>query len=82
MIDTGGAIDNTYVGRRIATRLLATRYGTVIKPSSTVIYTPDKGAKPYQGEVDFDVAGLLTNERIKKMEAIALIKSFWLSFSI
>ena len=70
LIDTG-AIDNTYIGRRLATRLV-TRYGAVVKPNNTVIYTPDKGAKPFfsQGEVDFNV--VIFNELTKEKETITL----------
>ena len=55
LIDTG-AVDNTYLGRRLANRLVS-RCGAMVGPNSTIIYTPDKGAKPFlsQGELDFDV---------------------------
>ena len=64
LIDTG-AVDNTYMGKRLANRL-ASRYGAIIRSNSTIIYTPDKGAKPFfsQGEIDFDV--IIFNELTNK----------------
>ena len=70
LIDTG-AVDNTYLGRRLANRLVS-RYGAIVRPNSTIIYTPDKGAKPFfsQGELDFDV--IIFNEILEKFETITL----------
>jgi hypothetical protein len=70
LIDTG-AVDNTYLGKRLANRLVA-RYGAVVRPNSTIIYTPDKGAKPFfsQGELDFDV--IIFDEIKKENEKITL----------
>jgi hypothetical protein len=71
LIDTG-AVDSTYISRRLANRLVS-RYGAVAKPNSTIIYTPDKGAKPFfsQGELDFDV---IIFDEIKKMSETITLK--------
>jgi len=51
---------------------LAARYGATIRPNHTVIYTPDKGAKPFfsQGELEFDV--IIFNELSQQHETIVL----------
>ena len=53
-----GAVDNTYLGKCLANRLVARYGGCLVRPNSTrSICAPDKGAKPLfsQGEMDFDV---------------------------
>ncbi len=49
---------------------MVSRYSVTVKADGTVIYTPDKGAKPFfsQGAIDFDVMNL--NEITKNEKEI------------